>query len=332
VGEDRFEVLGRGTRNFAYIIKNAEFNIQLSKASAEKMPMAYVQISSKALTLSGLLPIVQKLKDLLRLLGTFTTINVSRVDICSDFTTSVIFDELPSDGWISRSHKRHSYTENDAFSGLVFGQGSPLSARLYDKTLQIKKSKQDYLKDIWWGNGWDRSGQVWRLEYQIQRTKLVERGVSSFDDLLGTLNTLWKYATENWLRLVLPGKDKTKARWPDHPLWSELRKADLGQGNHALLKPSRVTGVPSDRYRFINCLAGVTSHMAIENIETFNEAGPSFLEAAKDFHFWNSMYTGEDIEAFCRRHAALKARRYNTKFGADRVDSADDYRKAKGRK
>ena len=42
--------------------------------------------------------------------------------------------------------------------------------------------------------------------------------------------------------------------------------------------------------------------------------------------------TGEGIEGFSRRHAALKARKYNTKFGVDKVDSAEDYRKAKGRK
>ncbi|MGB5487721.1 MAG: hypothetical protein WBN06_10060, partial [Lysobacterales bacterium] len=97
------------------------------------------------------------------------------------------------------------------------------------------------------------------------------------------------------------------------------------------LKRGRITGIPDERYRFINGLSGITSHMAIENIETFKDAGQSFLEAATDFHGWNSVFTGEDIEAFCRRHAALKARKYHTKFGSDPVDTAEDYRKAKGR-
>jgi hypothetical protein len=151
--EDRFEVLDRRTRNFAYIIKNAEFNIQLSKVSAEKMPMAYVQISSKALTLFGLIPTVQKLKGIHRLLGSFTTINVSRVDLCTDFNMSIALEDLPPESWISRSRNQHTYSVNKVFSGLVFGQGSPMSARLYDKTLQIKTSNQDYMRDICWENG-----------------------------------------------------------------------------------------------------------------------------------------------------------------------------------
>jgi len=332
IGDDRFAVLGRGTRIFTYILKGGDFNIQISKASAEKLPMAYVQIYSRSLIDYELLGAVRKLKSILRLLGSFTTVNVSRVDICCDFTTSIALGELSQDSWISRSNKRHSYRESGVFSGLVFGQGSPMSARLYDKTLEIKKSKKDYMKDIWWGEGWDRRSKVWRLEFQIQRSVLVDQGVSSFDDLLATLNTLWEYATQNWLRLVLPGEDKTKSRWPNHPLWTVLRNADLGwRLHHELLKRGRSAGIPGERQLFINGLSGITSHMAIENIETFDEAYPSYFQAAKDFHLGNSIFTGENIEVFCRRHAALKARKYYTKFGSDPVDTAEDYRKAKGR-
>lgn len=85
--------------------------------------------------------------------------------------------------WISRSNKRHWYAESERFSGIVFGQGSFLSARLYDKTLQIKKSKQDYLRELWWMEGWDRESPVWRLEFQIRRAVLMELGISSYDDL-----------------------------------------------------------------------------------------------------------------------------------------------------
>lgn len=140
--DHRFEVLGRGAKNFPYILKDGVFNIQLSKVSSEKLPLAYVQIMSEALTLSGLIPVVRKLKDILRLLGTFSVVNVSRVDVCCDFTTPVQFSDIPQVGWISRSSKRHNYFESGVFSGFVFGQGSPMSARLYDKTLEIKVSKK----------------------------------------------------------------------------------------------------------------------------------------------------------------------------------------------
>jgi len=331
LSDHRFEVLAGGTRNFPYTLKDGVFNIQLSKASSEKLPMAYVQISSEALTLSGLIPVVRELISILRLLGLFTEIKVSRVDICCDFSTSVNFADLSLDAWISRSSKLHDYFNDRVFGGYVFGKGSPMLARLYDKTLEIKKSKKDYMKDIWWGEGWDRKSQVWRLEFQIKRSVLVELGISSFDNLLATLNSMWRYATQNWLRLVLPGEDKTRSRWPDHPLWIELQKVKLGDGDQELLKRCRLNRIPSDRYLFINGLSAITSYMAIENIPTFKEAAPQYLDDAAGFHIDNSVFTGEDIEAFCRRHAALKARKYNTKFGKEKVDSAGDYRKAKGR-
>ncbi len=328
----RFEVFASGTKNFPYILKDGVFNIKVSRATSEKLPLAYVQISSEALTQSGLLPVVRELKNILRHLGAYTTVNVSRLDICCDFSTSVVFGQLSVDSWISQSRKRHSYSEGENFSGYVFGQGSPISARLYDKTLEIRKSKKDYMKDIWWGEGWDRHSQVWRLEFQIRRSVLVEQGISSFDDLLAILNSLWRYATQNWLRLVLPGEDKTRSRWPDHPLWIELQEVELGQGNQALLKRCRFNRIPDDRYRFINGLTGITSHMAIENIQTFKEAAPLFIEEAIGFHSWNSINTGEDIEAYCQRQAALKARRYNISFGKEKVSTGEAYRKAKGRR
>jgi len=167
------------------------------------------------------------LESLLAEIGHVEEIKVSRIDLCCDFTSDVAFGVLPELAWISRSNNRNWYTEGGTFTGFVFGQGSPMSARLYDKTRQIKKSKQDYLRDLWWMLGWDRERTIWRLEFQIKRPVLVELGISSFDDVRCSLDSLWDYATANWLRLVCPGKDQTRSRWPNHPLWAELQKADF---------------------------------------------------------------------------------------------------------
>jgi len=311
----RFEVLGRGSRNYPFILKDGSFNIQLSSESSESLPLAYVQISSHCLTESGFLGPVQELKKILRHLGTFSEIKVSRLDICCDFTTIVGFGELPEVGWISRSNKRTSYFENEQFSGFVFGQGSRISARLYDKTLEIKKSKKDYLRGLWWSEGWDRDCQVWRLEFQVMRSVLVELGILRFDHLVGSLDELWKYATTNWLRLVLPGKDKTKSRWPSHPLWEELQQANFGGGCCEEISKRQITQrVPSNDYFFINGLAAFTSFMAARGIDTFEEAGPLFLQEAKEYHACQSLGTDEGIEEYCQSRAALKARKYSTRF------------------
>ena len=101
------------------------------------MPLAAVQLRSRGLTEAGVEPPVEYLESLLREMGHVKEIKVSRIDLCCDFTSNVAFGVLPDLAWISRSNNRNWYTEGGTFTGFVFGQGSPMSARLYDKTRQI---------------------------------------------------------------------------------------------------------------------------------------------------------------------------------------------------
>jgi hypothetical protein len=331
IQDSQFEVLPRGAPRFPYILRDGMFNIRLSSGESENLPLAVVQIRSRGLTESGLEPPVEYLDSLLREVGRVEGIKVSRIDLCCDFTTDVGFGVLPDLAWISRSNNRNWYTEGGTFTGFVFGQGSPMSARLYDKTRQIKKSKQDYMRDLWWMHGWDRKSTIWRLEFQLKRSVLVELGISSFEDVRCRLDSLWNYATANWLRLVCPGKDKTRSRWPNHPLWEKLQKADFSTDDHVPLTRHFFRREPLDRYFFINGLAPFTSYMAAKGIRTFEEAGPRFLNDAELFHANRSLTTGEDIEAYCQKRAALKAREYCKRFPYTEVKRDEDYAKGKGK-
>ena len=329
--DNQFQVLPRGTRYFPYILKDGMYNIQLSRSDSENLPLAYVQIASKVLTEAGLDPSFKQLDVILRFLGVVNGIKVSRLDICCDFTSDVPFGDLPDKAWISRSNNRNRYSQSGRFTGFVFGQGSPISARLYDKTLQIKKSKQDYMRDLWWMEGWNHERTVWRLEFQIRRSVLSELGIDTYEDLKSGVQSLWNYATTNWLRLVTPTKDKTKSRWPNHPLWDVLQRADFGMESSVLQARKYSKMSPLDRYLFVNGLAPLTSYMATRGISTFSEAGARFLKDAAEFHAHRFAMGGEDIEEYCQKRAALKARNYGTSFSIPEVKQIQDYRKGKGK-
>jgi hypothetical protein len=329
IQDSQFEVLPRGAPRFPYILRDGMFNIRLSSRESEKMPLAAAQVRSRGLTESGMEPAVEYLEFLLREIGQVQEIKVSRIDLCCDFTSDIGFGTLPELAWISRSNKRNWYTESGNFTGFVFGQGSPMSARLYDKTRQIIKSKQDYMRDLWWMLGWEREQTVWRLEFQIKRPVLVELGIHSYNDIRQQLDSLWQYATSNWLRLVTPGEDKTRSRWPNHPLWDELQSADFGTESTVPLSRHQFRRVPLDRYFFINGLAPITSYMASHGISTFKEAGPRFLKDAEEFHAMRSVITDEDIEEYCQKRAAIKAKEYCTRFPYSEVKHDPDFENGK---
>lgn len=327
----KFRILPRGTSTFPFILDDGMFNIRLSSAASEKMPLASVQISSRLLTDSGMEASVDYLDSIIRTFGPVVETKVSRLDICCDFVTGVGFGEVAEVAWLSRSNKRNCYTEAEKFTGYVFGQGSPLSARLYDKTLEIEKSKKDYLRDLWWMDGWDRTSKVWRLEFQIRREVLVELGIYSYLDLQDRLQSLWQYATRNWLRLVLPGKDKTRSRWPNHPLWDVLQAANFGTSSPMPITREHTKRVPLDGYLFTNGLAAIISFMATREIATFKQAGPEFLKAATEHHAIRNLNGGDDVEAYCQKRAAVKAREFSTRFPNTEVKRDPDYRQGKGK-
>ncbi|RKZ03598.1 hypothetical protein DRQ25_17665, partial [Candidatus Fermentibacteria bacterium] len=130
IQDSRFKVLARGAPRFPYILNDGMYNIRLSSGASEKMPLAAVQLRSRGLTESGMEPAVEYLGYLVRELGQAQEIKVSRIDLCCDFTSNVGLGSLPELAWLSRSNKRNCYTEAGRFTGFVFGQGSPMSARI----------------------------------------------------------------------------------------------------------------------------------------------------------------------------------------------------------
>ena len=208
------------------MLEDGAFRIQLAKPS-KTVPMAYVKVSSGYLAHVGAMAAEKALYALLVELGAITeTANVSRIDLFVDFVTSENI-EWDRRAWVTRAASINSYSVNETFSGWAIGQGGDMSARLYNKILEIQKSGKDYLLDLWAAVGWNPGDPVWRLEFQIKREILTQKGLPKLAQTLSNLNGLWSYATTEWLRLTLPSEDdQTRSRWPVHPLWGFLSSVD----------------------------------------------------------------------------------------------------------
>ena len=310
----RFEVRDKGKGRFPYVLLDNWFHLQVSSQEATRLPMVYAQIGSEVLTRCGLLVSVDALHEVIEGLGHLTAkAIVSRADLCVDFVTSESLETIPRRAWVTRSDRYTSHYESNHFSGLTFGLGGDLSCRLYDKTLEIEKSGKTYFHDIWREQGWDGMASVWRLEFQFRRSVLSELGVNIVSDLEGNLAGLWRYATGDWLRLTIPSStDQTKARWPNRALWDELHAASWDSDLGEPLSRCRKERIPSDNSLFVNGLGAVTSFMAREGIESFDEALQAYGKAAHDFHREHMKKTGKVLSKYAKDKALAKARRFNT--------------------
>lgn len=337
LGEHLLEVSDRGQGKFAYVLADNCFRIALSGHQAESLPLAYVQISSECLTALGVRDAESSLDYIIRSLGNVSApANLSRVDVFVDFVADITADAWPARAWITRAHQINSHHVQGRFSGWSIGLGGAVAARLYDKTLELGRSRKDYLKPLWKAAGWQEDQTVWRIEFEFKRAALKDLDVCGIDDLDTALGPLWDYATGSWLRLTKPNdSDDNQSRWPSHPLWDALRNISWGEHEGPRLARVRKDRAPSDEALFINGLGGITSFMAREGITDLGEGFGEFLARAHRFHDLHGRAKGQSFEKYVQTKVENKGRRYNTIENTDpeavqrRREEAEAYRKAR---
>lgn len=204
IGGTLYKVYPHGSKPFAYVFENNLFYVRVSRRGSVGYPMVQARISSEVLTRADLVDAVGALRFIVGTLGEVSDSEaISRVDLCVDFVTEIPVDSITRGQWIGRARNVAWYADQTEFTGWAIGQGGPISARLYDKTIEIKKSGKDYLKEIWLEDGWNGADHVWRMEFQLLRAPLVELGIKSIAGLKGNVAGLWQYLTEDWLRLTV---------------------------------------------------------------------------------------------------------------------------------
>lgn len=102
---------------------------------------------------------------------------------------------------------------NDKLTGISIGKGV-VSARLYDKPLEIKqKSKKNWMYDVWGIKEVPDRMRIIRVEFQLRRGALKELNINTTVDLATNTENLWAYCTQRWLKFQNnPGKHHTQRK------------------------------------------------------------------------------------------------------------------------
>ena len=337
IDEHLFEVNGKGYRRYPYVLQDGWFWIALSSAESQSLPLAYVQVSSLLILSLGYREAVNRLRHIINTFGAvIEEPNISRVDLCVDFTTDINIQTLSSDAWICRAQYMGTHSISRQRSGWSFGKGSPIMGRLYNKSLELTDFKKLIYTELWRRAGKDNQHSVWRMEFQFQRDPLKEMEISKLGDLEGNLRGLWQYATDKWLRLTQPNhSDSNIWRWPVHPLWSKLSLVDWDQPDTPTLHRVRKERVPSDETLFQNGMGYILSFMAREGITDLGEGFGEYLAHAQRFHDATGRGEGLGFHDYCRDKVAAKARKFNTLFNPNEDEEerigqqADAYRREK---
>ena len=248
---------------------------------AKSLPMAYSKFSSRYLSYIKPTEAERHLRRLLQPLGELEPPKVSRVDLFIDFASSADMESLGRHAWVTKASAISQYAQDQQFTGWFIGAGGVLLARLYNKQLEIKQSKKTYLEPLWKEAGWDGVLPVWRLEFEFKREVIDQLGLSGLPSVMGNLNGLWSYATTEWLKLTMPSDtDKTRSRWPIHPLWGFLSSVDWETDGGPLLREYSPTRAPSKKWLGQRALGAMSSIAAIEGVNDFEQALNLLGEAA----------------------------------------------------
>jgi len=150
---------------------------------------------------------------------------VSRVDLFADIQG---WEVTASDRrqFSARAKARRTYETGDDLTGLQWGAGKSILARIYDKTVEIHNKGTDWWPSVW-GDAYNPTQRVVRAEFQVKRDALREFGLHSPEQVLATRPMLWKYLTENWLSLRDSTGDSNLSRRPVHSDWQVIQAAQL---------------------------------------------------------------------------------------------------------
>jgi hypothetical protein len=256
-----FFVRPKGLGKWRWRLTNEYLDLRLS--STTKRPSAQVRFPAFALAYHGPEALMEWTRLTLSAVGAFEPYaSLSRVDVYADFQgftpTLDVMRHLRS-----RSRFRPVYPNTDTPETFQYGKGQ-MVLRVYDKTKEYRKSGKDWLPQMWSETGrYDSAADVWRAEVQLRRAVLKELDYGSAGSAIQAPGPLFDYGlSEN--RLRLPIEDENKSRWPEHPVWTQLREY-VGSGvplSRLRAKPT-LMGVRDVRSRLIGMVATYAAHMGI---------------------------------------------------------------------
>jgi len=198
-----FTIKPNGTMGFSWIISGADFTYKIANSiEPNSRPNVMIEIRSEAL---WRLSPENVLKIAMRLIeangGHILEAKPSRVDLCVDFLMSEKkWSYKLMDYAVTRATDFSPYYRNNRLTGIRIGKGV-ISARLYDKPLEIQQqSKKYWMFDIWGINEIPENKKIIRIEFQLRREVLRDISIINTSDLFQKIDGAWAHCTKKWLK------------------------------------------------------------------------------------------------------------------------------------
>lgn len=227
LGEEYLGMAPHAWGRYRYCLDHALARVGLT--TSEHVPTVRVQPRAEALHSLGPSGTVDAVSRLLGPeLGTLSW-RVSRVDVFSDWQGWKL-QASDASRFVCRADTRRTFEVAGRLTGFTFGSRTTktISARLYDKTADVGAKGTTWWVELW-GDDYDETEPVWRLEFECAREALGQFGLSGVDEVLAAAGDIWTYATGDWLTERTPTADRTHSRWPLAPEWLAVHQATLCQ-------------------------------------------------------------------------------------------------------
>lgn len=226
-----FELMPHSLGRYRYRLDHP--NGVLGVTQSDTLPTVKIQPRAAFIHAVGALACIQWFRSSLDREILNLELTASRIDLHVDVQGWQL-DGDDRTRFLTRATNRVTYEDSEAFSGFLFGKrkSKTYMARIYDKTLEMRHSRAEYLKDLW-GSSYDPERQVLRVEFEIGRQGLADFGLREPEDVIEASGALWQYCTGEWLTYRSPTGDQTRSRWPVSPEWQRIQRsavADSGIG------------------------------------------------------------------------------------------------------
>ena len=218
---------------FAYKMEYGELTVMIAdrQSAIRKIPNVVMRANGEACLGYGAESCLKHGRDFIASLGgLITKEKLSRVDIALDMPGVGMRDFLAAfkeERYICRA-KSLGFTKSNGLT-LKFGE-SPLLLRIYDKLAETQKCANprkafDMEMRRWNGMIPDQAA---RVEFELRREALKERGIDSVDDYFKKRADLVNYLVREWFRFTTESVDrenKNQSRAEVLPLWKDVQTA-----------------------------------------------------------------------------------------------------------
>lgn len=231
IADTTFNYLGFAEGYYWFRDHNEFFKIGFKdKQKQRRLHDIRVQLQGRGIYTLGITPLLDYIDSILE--GYTTGLKpIIRVDV--NAFVQYDFSFVDRSMFVTRKKNYSTISEiGDANSIQTLYVGKPpFMLRLYNKTLEMKKSKKEELMREYLANyGFDLEAPIFNVEFQMHRPHLKAFGVQTVDDLLLNVNNLFKCAMDE-IRLINTSsvsengiEHNNKHRAQTLPIWEQIKE------------------------------------------------------------------------------------------------------------